>query len=328
MKKILIIINFLMLLCALQAQDPQFSQFYAAPLYLGPSMAGTAGCPRVCLNFRDQWPNLPGKYVTSALSVDNYVSNLNSGIGMLFLYDNAGGGKLTTTQIGLNYSYRIKIKKDFFFQPGLQFLYYQRTVDFSRLTFADQFYDEQILPSSIESPPDNQNGHIDFSTSILGFAKNLWFGTSLDHLMKMNTALTNDIRYVPLKISAYGGYRVHLTKPMLNKEEEEYMTLAFHYRSQASMQQLDFGVYYNKLPYTVGVWYRGIPVIKSTKSNDAITFSGGLMFKNLLLTYSYDFTISSLIGATGGAHEIALVYTFEQTKKSKRKMGSVPCPKL
>ena len=28
------------------AQDPQFSQFYANPLYLNPAFAGTARCPR------------------------------------------------------------------------------------------------------------------------------------------------------------------------------------------------------------------------------------------------------------------------------------------
>ncbi len=327
MKNIFLTIKFLLLLCMVQAQDPQFSQFYAAPLYLGPSMAGTNGGPRVGLNFRDQWPKLQGKFITSSLSFDTYVSQINSGIGVLVLRDNAGNGKLTTTQVGVNYSYRIKVTRDFFLQPGLQFLFYQRALNFNKLTFADQYYADQILPSSVESPPDDQSGHIDFSTSILGFSKNMWFGASVDHLMRLNTTLTNDVRYVPLKISAYGGYRIHLTQPLLSRDEQ-YMTLAFHYRNQALMQQLDFGVYYNKLPFTVGVWYRGIPVIKSTKTKDAITVSGGLMVQNLLLTYSYDFTVSTLITSTGGAHEIALVYTFEQTKKSRRKMGAVPCPRF
>ena len=38
------------------AQDPAFSQFYANPLYLNPAFAGTNICPRVNLNYRDQWP--------------------------------------------------------------------------------------------------------------------------------------------------------------------------------------------------------------------------------------------------------------------------------
>ena len=42
----------------LQAQDPQFSQFYAAPLYLNPGFAGTTPYIRAGANFRSQWPSL------------------------------------------------------------------------------------------------------------------------------------------------------------------------------------------------------------------------------------------------------------------------------
>ncbi|MBD3636284.1 MAG: type IX secretion system membrane protein PorP/SprF, partial [Crocinitomicaceae bacterium] len=36
------------------SQDPEFTQFYANPIYLNPAMAGTHGCPRVCINHRNQ----------------------------------------------------------------------------------------------------------------------------------------------------------------------------------------------------------------------------------------------------------------------------------
>jgi hypothetical protein len=34
-----------------KAQDPQFTQFYANPMYLNPAFAGTARCPRICMNY-------------------------------------------------------------------------------------------------------------------------------------------------------------------------------------------------------------------------------------------------------------------------------------
>ena len=40
------------------AQDPQFSQFYAAPLYLNPAFAGSAQEARVGINYRNQWPQI------------------------------------------------------------------------------------------------------------------------------------------------------------------------------------------------------------------------------------------------------------------------------
>ena len=41
-------------------QDPEFTQFYANPLYLNPAFAGTARCSRVNLNYRNQWPGIYG----------------------------------------------------------------------------------------------------------------------------------------------------------------------------------------------------------------------------------------------------------------------------
>jgi len=55
------------------AQDPEFTQFYANPLYLNPAFAGTARCPRVNLNYRNQWPAISGTYVTYSASYDQHL---------------------------------------------------------------------------------------------------------------------------------------------------------------------------------------------------------------------------------------------------------------
>ena len=60
-----------------QAQDPEFSQFYAAPLYLNPAFAGSARCPRIGLNYRNQWPALNKTYITSAVSYDQHIDALS-----------------------------------------------------------------------------------------------------------------------------------------------------------------------------------------------------------------------------------------------------------
>ncbi len=326
MRKIIYILLLQIIALGVYAQDPQFSQFYAAPLYLGPSMAGASDNGRLGLNFRDQWPKLSGKYITYAVSYDQYISRYYSGVGLLFLRDDAGSGKLTTTQVGLNYSYRIRATKELFLQPGMQFQYYQRKINFSKITFADQFYGDQILPGTVELPPDNQAGHIDFSFSLLGFTRNMWLGSTVDHIMKTSKTLQQDIRYVPVKLSIYGGVKLAVNQSLLTRYEQN-ISLAFNYRNQASMQQLDIGAYYNRLPFMVGLWYRGI--VSNTNTKDAISISGGVLVKNLTFTYSYDLTISSLITSTGGAHELALVYTFERPyARGKRKMESVPCPKF
>ena len=55
------------------AQDPQFSQFYASPLYLNPALTGSVKCPRATLNYRNQWPALGSTYVTYIASFDQQV---------------------------------------------------------------------------------------------------------------------------------------------------------------------------------------------------------------------------------------------------------------
>jgi type IX secretion system PorP/SprF family membrane protein len=89
----------------LKAQDPQFTQFYANPTYLNPAFAGTARCPRICLNYRNQWPNLSGTYVTYSASYDQHFDALAGGIGILITTDDQARGTLKTTTASFMYSY-------------------------------------------------------------------------------------------------------------------------------------------------------------------------------------------------------------------------------
>src|SRR6202000_2562217 len=83
----------------MKAQDPQFTQFYANPLYLNPAFAGTARCPRIALNYRNQWPNLASQgssYVTYSASYDMHLDALAGGIGVLVTTDNQANRLKTT----------------------------------------------------------------------------------------------------------------------------------------------------------------------------------------------------------------------------------------
>ena len=51
-------------------QDPQFSQFYAAPLYLNPAFAGSTNQGRAGTNYRNQWPAVDANYTTLSAFAD------------------------------------------------------------------------------------------------------------------------------------------------------------------------------------------------------------------------------------------------------------------
>ena len=52
-----------------KAQDPQFSQFYAAPLYINPAFTGASEYTRIGANYRNQWPGISGSFVTTSASL-------------------------------------------------------------------------------------------------------------------------------------------------------------------------------------------------------------------------------------------------------------------
>ena len=79
----------------LKAQDPVFSQFYASPMQTNPAFTGNTYNPFISLQYRNQWPALKA-YVTYAATYDQTIPDLNIGVGLLLLSDNAGNGIFKT----------------------------------------------------------------------------------------------------------------------------------------------------------------------------------------------------------------------------------------
>ena len=100
------------------AQDPEFSQFYANPLYLNPAFAGTARCPRISLNYRNQWPGISGTFITTSASYDQHVESLTGGLGLMVTNDQAAN-TLRSTRVSGIYSYQIKINRKFSVRTGI-----------------------------------------------------------------------------------------------------------------------------------------------------------------------------------------------------------------
>ncbi|MCB0820836.1 MAG: PorP/SprF family type IX secretion system membrane protein, partial [Bacteroidetes bacterium] len=167
----------------LKAQDPQFTQFYANPLYLNPAFAGSVRCPRFVLNYRNQWPAIPGNFVTYSASYDQHFDGINGGLGVLVNNDVAGEGTLNTLNASLIYSYQLEVSRNFSIKAGFQATFAQRTLDWTKLTFGDQIdtrygfiYNTQEVfgPKSKIFP--------DFSAGVLGYSENFYFGFAAHHL--------------------------------------------------------------------------------------------------------------------------------------------------
>lgn len=198
------------------SQDPQFSQFYANPLYLNPALAGATLCPRLIGNFRDQWPATGGAFITYNGSYDQYVNFLHGGVGLLFTADRTGGGNLNTTSVSLMYAYKFNITSHLYASVALQGGYYQRHLVWENLTFEDMIdaQGQVTLPTS-EKPPDYPTVRApDFSAGIfMGWDDLVYAGFSVAHMTQPRNGFYSDnSTFLYIKYTVHAGSVIDLKK--------------------------------------------------------------------------------------------------------------------
>lgn len=313
------------------AQDPQFTQFYAAPTYLSPAFAGTAAQSRLAMQYRDQWPSIPGAFVTYNVAFDHYLRDLHSGVGLIATRDQAGSGAMSYTSITGQYAYEIELKRKVFVRPALQLGYVNHAVDYTRLVFGDQLARGGDI-GTYENLARRNVGYMDMGTGALFFTPKLWLGMAVHHLNEPDQSLLLASSTVPRKFSMHGGYRLNIRTAVIRKHPQAVL-FAFNYKAQGRYDQLDIGVYYEQDPFFAGIWYRGLPVkayAPDRPNNDAIALLAGVVVKDWRFGYSYDLTISALAAHSGGAHELSIVYDWADRRRRKAlsKRRVVPCAKF
>lgn len=308
----------------LRGQDAHFSQYYANPLYLNPAFAGANICPRVNLNYRNQYPVLD-VYQTFSASYDQYVEGLNGGIGLLVVRDEAGGGILNTTEASAIYSYHLKVNRKFTILTGFQATFRQRALDWQGLTFPDMIdeYYGFVLESSEVPPGSNVNSHLDVSAGIIGFTEKFYVGASFHHLTQPDEKYFQTSR-LPLKITGQAGLTIPLGRQRIRGELQNYLIPNVVYQRQGSFDQLTLSTAFSRGPISGGLGFR-----TSTSNPDAIVALLGYAPTEgaWKIGYSYDLTISSIANSLGGAHEISLSYQFPCRVRKKRN-EAIKCPKF
>jgi type IX secretion system PorP/SprF family membrane protein len=330
LNRILYIFIVLISVTASKAQDPQLTQFYAAPQYLNPAFTGLTVEHRFVANYRNQWPGISKTYQTSMAAYDYNISNVSSGIGVFAMQDVAGTAGLKHTQAGLSYAYRFTVRKTRELRLGLSASYNLKNLGFTKLTFNDQLVTGAA--TSNDATGLARKNYLDLGAGALYNAEKIWLGFSVKHLNKPNVSMIGQQEALPMTMSLHGGYRYIIdgrSKTVIKK----YFTASFNYRHELKYDQLDLGFYYFHAPINFGLWYRGIPFknYPGHVNNEclAILFGCEIPKRNVRVGYSYDLTISSLgLNNTMGAHEISLIYEYSQKKKRKARHVLVTCPKF
>lgn len=320
----------------LNAQDPQFSQYYAAPLYLNPALTGVNQIGRAGVNYRNQWPSLAANFETYSFYLDYNFEDYNSSAGLIVTTDREGLAGLRSTSIGALYAYEVGLNYRWTFRPGLQIGYTIRDINFDRLTFGDQF-DNTGLVRPVTAEPFNTGlsaRFFDVAAGGLIFNEKIWFGGSIHHINEPNQSILDGNSPLRHKVSFHGGYRILFEQinPLYQAPDgmERSVTPTFNYRYQGDYDQLDVGAYVTVEPILVGLWYRGVPVktFNGFPINESVVMMFGLNIGKTTMGYSFDYTISDLGINSGGAHEISLIYKFNlnDPRKPPKEVRQLKCP--
>jgi type IX secretion system PorP/SprF family membrane protein len=306
------------------AQDPQFSQFYANPIYTNPAFAGGSYVGRASLNYRSQWPSITGSYRTFSASYDEHFNSLSGGIGVIVSSDEAGVGTLRSQSASFIYSYQIILGKALTMRAALQAGFCQKTIDFSKLTFLDQILPSQgiVRPATFEKPITDAVRYANFAAGGVIYSKRFYAGFAMHNLTQPSQGFyaSTDSK-IQMRYTVHGG----LVIPVKENRDPKKTTNLYPniiYMQQGQAMQINLGVYYNQGPVVFGGYYR-----QSKQTSDAFIFLLGIRTQKVKVGFSYDAVLSQVKLGARQSYEVSL--TFEFKKKTPRKaVRNIRCPEF
>ncbi|MBL7756957.1 MAG: PorP/SprF family type IX secretion system membrane protein [Chitinophagaceae bacterium] len=337
MKKLLSILTVCALLTTTSnAQDPNFSQFFASPLTLNPALTGKFdGVMRFAANYRNQWPSINNAYTTMTASLDmgimkNRVPEYDQfGIGIMAYSDKAGNGALNSNYLGLSVAYHKALDENGYHQlgAGFQGTYMNKRLNTEKLTFQDQLTPMGFTGVTRESFSSQQvnlhyfdlNAGIIYNGSTNGY-NNFYLGASMYHINRPKETFQKGDFLLNSRVTIQGGAKIPVGT-------YNSLHVAANHSIQAKARNTMLGGAFclnvnndeeNPTNFYIGSWYR---------FQDALIPYVGLEFGEWHFGASYDVNTSALKAASNsrGGVEVSLIYIKKYTDPNMKKLN---CPKF
>jgi len=336
MKKVPLVILFLIALRSANAQDPSFSQFFSSPLNINPALTARINSDwRVISNFRDQWIGPASPYATGTISYDrkvlqNKIPNVHEekntlGIGGMLMYDYAMDGIMKSVYASGNVSYNVVLADGPVVHrigAGFGATYGRRTVDFNRLTWEEQWVGYSGFNTNLptgEAALSNMRPWFSASAgllySITSENSNFDIGVAGFHFnTPKQTFLQDDHQRLAMRKVIHANFETFLNSGVVLNTNAIYQ-----FQDEAKYYSFGAGLGYY-LPdnpdiiLNAGVWYW---------SNNAVIPYVGFAYKDFQLGLSYDVTISKLNKAAikPKTFELSLIL-----RGIKEPTQIIPCP--
>ncbi|MCB9082334.1 MAG: PorP/SprF family type IX secretion system membrane protein [Lewinellaceae bacterium] len=330
-----------------KAQDPRFSQFYAAPVYLNPAMSGVfPGAYRIAINYRDLYASIvnerPFRTMSAAFEYraragrnDFFSMNLQA------QQDQAGLAHLRRNQAFIGGSFLKKLSggryssSEQFLVAGAQVGIAQQALRWDDLWFSAQYNTQTNSidpngPSGEAFAGANSRSYLDFNAGILWYAvfddnASFFAGGALHHINQPSiTFLEGGSNTINRRWTAHLGGEIPLGKAISAMPGAAVS-------SQGPAMSITLGNNFRitnhdwkELALRGGLWVHASRQTDTNLGLDALIVAGILEMERWNLGFSYDVTASSLRRSnySKGAMEVSLIYVHPASYRSK-----VECPK-
>jgi len=313
------------------SQDIHFSQFFEAPLWRNPSLAGIfTGDVRVQAVYRDQWNSVTNAYKTGSLNAE-YKMHVGKGddfvtTGLQVLYDRAGTIGWTSTHVlpVLNYHKSLSSDRNRYLSLGFMGGWVQRRFDPSKVTTNSQYENGSIGENFSNTQYNYLDGSVGMSyNSNLNDnpGNNFFIGAAYHHFNRPNNSFyrNTNIELHPKWVFS-GGFRFGVTDAAyLTIQADQSMQGSFTETVAGAMYGLKLGEDMDRPAYTIhaGAFVRWndamIPVIK-------------LDYSPFSVALSYDVNISKLKPSSYGRGGVELSVSYIGFLKGNE--GYLLCPKF
>jgi type IX secretion system PorP/SprF family membrane protein len=282
-------------------QEPQYTQYMFNTVSVNPAYTGTRNAMNMLLLSRIQWVGLEGAPRTYDFTMHTPINNYKMGLGFSIVSDTYG--PVTNTYFNFNYAYRMNLTETMVLSMGLKGGFYNYYVALNDLNVGGD--SDESFNGNYE-----QEFQPNIGSGLYLYTPKWYFGISVPKLIQSDLSgtqiTTTSVSDLKRHFYTMAGYVFDVSselkfKPSFINKLVEGSTPSTDITAQV--------LYHNT--YWLGVTYR---------IGDAVALLADVQLnRQLMVGYSYDYSLSNLSSYNKGTHEIIVSYDFDGFLKNKVK---------
>lgn len=278
-------------------QEPLYTQYMFNTVSVNPAYAGTRNAMNMLFISRLQWTGIDGAPKTHNFTMHTPLNNYKMGVGFSIVADSYG--PVNNYYFNFNYAYRINLTEKITLSMGIKGGIYNYYVDLNSINVGDV---DPSFGSNVE-----QKWQPNAGAGLYAYSDKWYAGFSVPKLIQTDigsSSSSNNLSALKQHYFLMAGYVFDINEAF--KIKPSFITKMVNGAPPST--DITGQVIYQDT-YWLGVSYR---------VEDALAFIANIQLnKQLMVGYSYDYTLSNLNSYSNGSHEIIISYDFDGFLKNK-----------